>query len=739
MFRRNGSELSLRGMLYEIKLICLMYFRAFHDDDFKEFQIASNTDEVGYFDDICFTAKVKGLHKPVAVFIRVRHRGSEKSISMSDFTKDFHRYIGIRQGFYQSNKNPFLNSAFDDSECFYVIYTNTSLVPTYEVHCRSDFSAKLNDLIGTDGLVSQPAIEREYVKSLCEVAMKEQIIYLAQRMANFIYNDRQILLNDEIVQRFHVILAREVFDVSEIQPDGHRIASFRLDFFDSHSEYLSIFKETLFIEIINKTKVQPTNLEHLISEFLSEPTDPLKLSKLIQIGVKYRNGNLQLEKYIRGITEKYGSDIKRIEVSQTIVQEAVQLATREKLSNLQFKVPAAFGNKDLTMSSRHAERRMNYLVANIVELLKKNDPTIGIAIDDSLNDGFLRLNGGIAGAIGNIFVLDDNTKLMKITNNWEQLGTLSKSLYLKLNNEIPNLQDYKFCFNFKNCPKLSFDCSQYEEDLVIGFLNRLLIYSGQADDDGIEEILKMEIENYPSDHANNFVAATDAIFSRYFCLLQKWWLQPRHAPYLTREYNLFYEATHNILKDPLMSSINIMCKSKIKQYNYTFNEDAVSFLTLRDHNHTVIITDNSQVTVVKMMQQLRNTANVVLHFDLIAALPTKDCYDLCSEIKNTNKGKVLIFVCDVIKQDNLFYDYLERIAKAAEYKRSVIVTNQETFKVLQGYFPKANKIYQDRKLRMIDLHEESQTSMFENATAIFPGVEIPLDELLRGWVKPGAK
>ena len=86
--------------------------------------------------------------------------------------------------------------------------------------------------------------------------------------------------------------------------------------------------------------------------------------------------------------------------------------------------------------------------------------------------GFLGLNGGIAGAIGNIFVLDYDTELIKITVNYESLGPLAQKLYEKLRGEINNLHEYTFCFNVDKFPVLSFDRKSYAEKTAGDFLSK---------------------------------------------------------------------------------------------------------------------------------------------------------------------------------------------------------------------------------------------------------------------------
>lgn len=110
----------------------------------------------------------------------------------------------------------------------------------------------LNDLIGTDesGGGFHSSYNNEHVEFLCKVAVKNEITLLAITIAKFINKgDFQRILSDELVCRYHVILAHRIMLISDVQPTRHRIAKFRDDFFTSNSEFIKTFKEALCKEI----------------------------------------------------------------------------------------------------------------------------------------------------------------------------------------------------------------------------------------------------------------------------------------------------------------------------------------------------------------------------------------------------------------------------------------------------------------------------------------------------------
>ncbi|KAJ8705856.1 hypothetical protein PYW08_012902 [Mythimna loreyi] len=743
MYSKREGTSGIRGQLYGTKLISLLYFRAFHDVTIKEFQLASNVDNIGNFADICFKAKVDGFVKPVSVFIQTKHRENENQNLKNDLATYFHSYLKIRKSFERSNSVWLFNGTFDDTECLFVIYT-TAKGDLGNDSVTSAFSGKLNDLIdtvkvdvdgtptGTSGTAMKQQKREENVELLRKVAMMEQATSLAERIAYFIDDDAnyETMLSDDLVLLYHIILAQKVLEVTEIQPEGHRTASFRHDFFNTNDEYLIKFKDKLFKEILKKRITEPDDVKRLLSEFLTEPSDATKLSKLIGTVITYNNGRLEFDKQF---TEDFKPLLDNY-VSRSTVNEAVEMAATEILSSRKFKVPAAFGNKDLIISGREEdiETKLSRLSSRIVELVDKYKSSDNVIIDDTFEDGLLKLNGSIVSAIGNIFVLDNNPKLMKITENSESLGPLAKRLYKKLNDGINNLHDLKFYFKFDKLPKLSFDCSEYENNIARDFLKRLLFYTKQANEEGVEKHLKSEIEEYQRDYPNYFQVKTDAIFLKYHNEIQKWWMELKQVTFLTRESDLFNKAINNIIKDPLMSSINVTYMSKIKQYEYKFSEDALSSLNLlNQHKYDVIISENSTLTVVKVLQLMKNKDVVVLDVDYVMALPTNDRNALRAELTNTNTEKVIIFICDKIRNTRNEKKFLLNIANSVQDKNTIIITNNvKSFEILQKYFPKVNNIVHDHKISLIDMSNDSQKCILESARVMFQGTEVRLDLII---------
>ncbi|KAJ8705842.1 hypothetical protein PYW08_012888 [Mythimna loreyi] len=250
--RREGTS-GISGHLYETKILCLINFRATHEHTIEEFHLVPNVDGIGAFDDICFRVKVEGLSKPIFVFIQAKHKENTKQTLKIDLTTYLNSFMNIRLEFKPNHKEWLYEGTFDKEECFFVIYTTAKNQFTNILDIKSKYSAVLNNLIHTGGT--------------------------AKRIAKLIDDGKfQMLIVDETVMRFHVILAQKVVNVSETKSNDHRIASFRHDFFDTHEEYLTIFKYTLFEEILKERKLEAADITSLMSEFLADPTDATKLS-----------------------------------------------------------------------------------------------------------------------------------------------------------------------------------------------------------------------------------------------------------------------------------------------------------------------------------------------------------------------------------------------------------------------------------------------------------------------------
>uniref|UniRef100_A0A1S4KFV5 Uncharacterized protein n=2 Tax=Culex quinquefasciatus TaxID=7176 RepID=A0A1S4KFV5_CULQU len=92
--KRKGTT-SIRGQLYETKLLALVLFRALHRDDITSFNLATNVDDAGAFDDIVMRYTVNGTDK--CIYLQAKHKDCKETNfkDMIDgnikFMKDVHK------------------------------------------------------------------------------------------------------------------------------------------------------------------------------------------------------------------------------------------------------------------------------------------------------------------------------------------------------------------------------------------------------------------------------------------------------------------------------------------------------------------------------------------------------------------------------------------------------------------------------------------------------------------------
>ncbi|KAJ8704022.1 hypothetical protein PYW07_013316 [Mythimna separata] len=735
MYKKRAGTSGIQGQLYETKLISLIYFRLTHDDSVQQFSLATNRDDIGEFDDVCFIANIKGFDKPLAVFLQAKHRENDKLLtftSETDLAKYFSSYLKIRRAFDPSGKDMIFERKYDDTECFFIMYTTTKGSPKNKMY-EGAFAECLKELIGTGGCCTQPSYTDDDLDLLCKIVMKDQITTLATQLAKFICDesDSEMSTNNDIMLRYHVILALNVFDVSEIQPEGHRIASFRQDFFSNNEEFIVLIKNILCLEVLKKQKSEKNNGQSLLLKFLSEPSDVTTLSKLIGSVLTYKNDKLEL--ISESITDDLQRQLDKANVPQATVYEAAELAAKEYLLSLKLKVPASFGNKDLTIrgDNKRIEKRLNYLTTKFIELLKQSEPNDIVTIDESLGDGFLKLNGGIACAVGNILVFDENSRFLKFTDNCESLGDLAKTWYETLIVKIENLHEYKLHVKVKNFPKLSFERGEYDMSIARDFYSKVLFYTNQATQNGVEEILREEIDNQPCSDVHNFKIRSELIFLKYHDEIQRLWLIPKVGSYLTEKSKVFENAVANAMSEPLMGVIKNM--HNIKNKILTFNENAINRFAMQHDGRfigTIIVSKSCVLTVAKVEQYLGSKNHVVLDLEYILKLSLKNYNTLCKELTNTTKDHIFIIVCNLFRDLRDSDNRLENIAKAFDGKQIIVITNKTSVDIMKEYFFQNSNVWDDDRNGFADLSVESQKKFLAAYNIKFLGKYVSLDVII---------
>ncbi|KAJ8705758.1 hypothetical protein PYW08_012804 [Mythimna loreyi] len=564
--KRAGTS-GIRGQLYETKLLGLILFKALHDEEIEEFYLATNVDEIGMFDDICLRAKLKGFDKPVNVFIQAKHRENDKLLTLNnkkDLANCFNSYLSIKRRFQPGNDDVLFQGNFNETDCVFIMYTTAKDDGTGKP-CEGDLVTYLNSLISTGSPGSQPSYTDEDMDLLCQQILEEQLITLGQKIARYILDDaKSQIMNDELVLRYHFILGKEVFDISNVLDEGHRMASFKSDFFSETQKLMKIFKDAFCSDIIEKRKIDVTNeTQDLLARFLSEPNDSENLSKLIRGSVvTFKHGNLEFRDKV--IPHQYKEKLEEINNNNKQVKnEALELAVKESLKHsLVFKVPATFGNKDLAIrgDDTKIDKRLDHLCKKLVDVIEKTEGD-KITIDEDMDDGFLRLNGGIASAVGNLIVYDDNCNLFKFCEDCQSLDKVAKRFHKLLKSKLQNFENCRFDLRAKVFPKLSLDRSEYDELIVKDFFSKLMFYTSQGDENDVEKKIIDEIEKHQAKQAklNNPKKKSEAIFLRYHDEIQKWWMVPKEGEYLTKDSDLYLKAVEST------SVVNMMPEIKFSQ------------------------------------------------------------------------------------------------------------------------------------------------------------------------------
>lgn len=306
-YRKRCGTSAINGQLYESKLLALVLFRLVHDERVEQFHLAINMEDVGAFDDICIKVKLAAPGPPLAIFLQLKHKDNEDTFLTLDNRSDLLKYINsistIKSRIaLRNNCDEFFNRAINEEHCLLILYTNarfrlTSSVSLEHDHC-SGFSASydtiLNDLLNTNSAVgTQRYTSRQHVDHFGDILREEDLKMLAEHFFTYLSdnaNRSMNAMNDEYVQRNHVVLRQRVVHVSDIHtqpPQKWRYLRFRRDFLSSQDQSLTFFRDTLFNEMIKNLSKLKNNIgtqevprdvltdlsvDESISSFLTEPS-----------------------------------------------------------------------------------------------------------------------------------------------------------------------------------------------------------------------------------------------------------------------------------------------------------------------------------------------------------------------------------------------------------------------------------------------------------------------------------
>uniref|UniRef100_A0A2A4JIV3 NACHT domain-containing protein n=1 Tax=Heliothis virescens TaxID=7102 RepID=A0A2A4JIV3_HELVI len=655
--------------------------------------------------------------------------------------KYYKSFSEIRNKFQAGNEDKLFEGTSSDTQCLFVIYTTAKGEKNFTIY-EGVYADILNDTIATaDGATTPARDPRDTL--LSKVILEDHMCALAQKMAKCIHGeirDHQELSTDELVLRYHVVLAKTFFNISDDQSDGCRTACFKKDFLeeDRKDRSLILFKDELCMEMVKRLHFDNDDRNERCAglddcNFNIVDNDIVAMYRHIARSIVYKNRQFQF--IHKTSSEKHKVILDKINFTGSNVHSALKEALSEYLASKQFKVPAWFGNKDLTLrgDEKKQERKLNDLTSKIVGLIKKASNNI-IVIDESMGKGFLQLNGGIASAVGNLLV-ENPYPALKFTDEHHSLGKLAKKLYDKLQLELGDLSPYRFQIKVQHeFPKVTV-CypflSDFDNVFVDMFFNNLLFYTSQLNEKQVEETLIYEISKCLPDDVQNEEITSNAIYLKYHDNIQKWWMS-KDGRYLSKAGTLYRNAVEHTTSLPLTSVMNMM--EKLKNNHYDFNENAIHCIPLEHQpSGSIVVTDSIPLTIAKLAKQLNNKNFIVLDLKYILNLTSKDDKILREELTNLKESKTIIVDLSCLSQkknDLRSLRKLQELVKSIQRQKNVIVTEHESILLAKKYFPNVNNVVKDTTNNLSDMSEVFRTNVLEDTVVIFQGDEVPLSQVM---------
>ncbi|KAJ8712504.1 hypothetical protein PYW07_005346 [Mythimna separata] len=642
--KRTGTS-GLSGQLYETKLLTLILFRALYIHKAQHFLIATNIESMGAFDDIVFRFLSSEDDTPKILFIQAKHRDNpakdkftieEISKLNGDFSlhKYLESYIKISQMFVHENRDEMFRGEFKNMDCEFIIYT--SAIENFSKMKAVNQTEGKRFINTGKGKVFQFDYDDQDIELLVQTVAKSRAVLLAKRLSKFIFKDNHSnMMLDDLTKTYHVFLARHVLQIQDEETGNNFLnAKFQETFFSSNDSLLLAFKATISKEVLLLNK-------NLSSEKLDE-----------------------VESFLRSLT---------------------------------IKVPMNFGNLNFCFSGseQKQEKKLEYLYSKIKKLfaIANVSENIVIKVDDNMVGPNEILQSTdlesyrLGGLVGNLLILDDDSKTLKFNSDINTLSTDNLKLYEKLKNDvnigIDKVNKCRFDINVHRFPRLSLIHDEYDKKLIKDFLDKLVFYTNQVTEDEIERILKKEIDKYfvgsiPRKNDALFRVKGDAIFLKVHDRVQKWWKQPVKAPYLTKSCEYFLEAEQSFLNSPLLSILNFTYIKTIKNalQGVKFKKTAIelfnSCFSTGPGKIFNIITEENSLSSIKLIQYLKeHKINDYTFIDLDYVETGNYFVDLKSELI---ESKINNFIVDCKNQD-LFAE-ISLLIKHSQSKIIIICNRQ---------------------------------------------------------------
>lgn len=269
------------------------------------------------------------------------------------------------------------------------------------------------------------------------------------------------------------------------------------------------------------------------------------------------------------------------------------------------------------------------------------------------------------------------------------------------------------------CLVQSIDSKNYKHDeslnsLASDFLNKFCIYSGQAKQSKVEEIIKKEIAQTTGYHESQY------LFDEYHKIVQEYWKRLDPVPVLTKDSIMFETALNNAK----FKSFNEIYRHSVALLRIDFREEIVAafdFITEQSFKLIIFCSDAPSLTGAKIFKYF--IQKELETFIFVNSEETLGTFDIFSAFDNQSQFKELIIICNN-------YCHLEQICSkldslALSGKKVILVSNQQPVEKFKNIFYKL--IYQNNN--MSELTEVCQNRLLEKSVR-FQGKHTKLVELV---------
>lgn len=744
VYQKRVGTSGIEGQLYETKLLSLVLIRALVHKKITQFSLGTSLNGIDALDDI--SIRYKAEDKEYIIFLQAKHRKDinkgrvtyqELWQSSGDFSlsKYFHSYLKIKEKFVNVNDDVIFEGTYKDVKCFFIICTPATHDLQEDNLKRTTLHPIVNELIwsGERCEIFQYKYTEKDIDSLKQIILVHDMKYLGKSL--FEVKDKyNHIMNNEFICKFHVVLRQQVFNVSDVKPNGFRQGTFHEEFFTSNDILLVTIKETIFREAVSKTTPSKLILKARIQTLTNTLTAD-NLSKVLQIVNVHINVKQNTLEILDKRFKDFNNNLSTLKVSPSLFNNALELATYEKLHLLQFKLPNTFGNIDISAKN---EKTINYLAKQIITIISKTNGTI-INIDKNcigrgkLVEPAIVEKGGLGSGIGNLLILDVNHEIknmLKFNLDYKSLGVNSRNLLRIIKQNIPNLQEYRLQININNFPKLTFD-EECNEITTTDFLDRMWFFTSQAKEDETEKYSKGVLYDYhnakTSRNKKMSSVRCEAIFLKIHDAVQKWWLKTGKSYYLTNESQYYNKILNDFEGVSILNIVHCISVITMDKYNIEFNEDTINSLKL-DGKFIIIETDINILTAKKLMQYFR-TKNAefgnctFLDLDYVLSISGTDYESFKNDIRNTSLGALVIIFGNKGEDSGAKLNTIHWLVSETIIKKIIVVADKDTASVIKAnnIENKFERIVVDNNL--IDLTPDSQCVVLER-NLLFQGTDI---------------